>query len=177
MLCALIGFNSVSANVFYYYMERCNRQSYAMALELSTRIHAYDDGSIKDICIGGYIESWKYEDYVNPEVLGSLGRLKNVNKTLLNGPRDVCLYLFNEIGFELSYYKMNEDAQIPVWPKKAGEPVADGWTLQFPVVSDEEGARIMQTEQYRQMPCWPAAGCVSVMGDTIVVKLSQDSAH
>ncbi len=172
LLSALIFYNAVAANVFYYYMERCSQQSYAAAIELSTRLHELDDGSIQYLCIGGGLETWEDEDYLSPEVLGSLGKLKAVDKNLLMGSTNVSLYLMKELGFELSYYKMNEDAVIPVRDKSNGEPVANGWTLQFPLVSAEEKSRILQTEEYKNAPCWPSANSIFVMDQTIVVKLS-----
>ncbi len=39
--------------------------------------------------------------------------------------------------------------------------------------SEEAKAAIMQTEAYQAMPCYPAAGSIRVIGDTITVKMSE----
>ncbi len=172
MLLAVIIFNnSVTANVYYNQMEKSNKQSYAAAIEISARIHAMDDGTIQKVAIGGALPFWAEEDYHNPEQLGTLGLLKNVDKNVLRNQTCTALYLANEIGFSLSYYE-NNDMEIPPAEKNPYEPVPDNWEFRFPMVTAEELEQLKQTESYQKMPCWPARDSVQVIDDTIVVKLS-----
>ncbi len=174
ILAIFVFINGITANVFYYYMQRGNQQSYADAIEIATRIHELDDGTITKIAIGGRMETWDEEEYTNLRTLGNLGKLKSVNKNLLNGQTYICLYLDNELGFDLSYYRMNKDIEIPEKEKEGTEPVTDDWTFKFPVVSSDELSEITASAEYKDMPSWPAIGSVVVKGDTIVVKLSDD---
>lgn len=175
LLSCLILYNSVSTNIFYYYMERCNRQSYATAIEMSTRIHKLDDGNIRYICVGGSMDGWTRDDFMDPKALRALGNLKSFGKNLLVEQNNIALYLLNELGFELSYYRRDEAAEIPIRGKKDGEPVPNDWSLQFPVVSDEQRKKILQSVKYETAPCWPAAESVFVVDNTIVIKLSHSS--
>jgi len=40
----------------------------------------------------------------------------------------------------------------------------------IPAVDDETAAELGQTEEVKQMPCWPDHGSVKVIGDTVVIK-------
>lgn len=172
ILAIFIFINGITANVFYYYMQRCNQQSYANAIEIATRIHELDDGTITKIAIGGGMDTWNEEEYINLRTLGNLGKLKSASKNLLYEQIHTCLYLDNELGFELSYYRMNKDIEIPEKEKEESEPVTDEWTFKFPMVSSDELSEITASAEYKDMPSWPAVGSVVVKGDTIIVKLS-----
>lgn len=172
ILAIFIFINGITANVFYYYMQRCNQQSYANAIEIATRIHELDDGTITKIAIGGGMDTWNEEEYINLRTLGNLGKLKSASKNLLYEQIHTCLYLDNELGFELSYYRMNKDIEIPEKEKEKSEPVTDEWTFKFPMVSSDELSEITASAEYKDMPSWPAVGSVVVKGDTIIVKLS-----
>ncbi len=173
LLAAIVLNNSVTANVFYHYMDRCNRQSYATAVEMSTRIHALDDGTITRIAIGGGLDPWEAEDETDPSGLGTLGRLKSVRKNLFENQTYISLYMAYALDFTLSYYRAHPDADMPVKTKEFTEPVPADWSFAFPAVSSQELREIRESQAYRAMPCWPAADSVQVMGDVIVLKLSE----
>ncbi len=172
LLAVIIFNNSVTANVYYNFMAKSNQQSYAAAIEISSRIHDLDDGTIQKIAIGGALPFWTEEDYQNPEQLGTLGLLKNVDKNVLRNQTCTALYLANELGFTLSYYQENA-LDIPPAEKNPYEPVPDNWEFRFPMASASELTEIKSSEEYQAMPCWPARDSVRVFGDTIVVKLSK----
>ena len=53
VLVAVVFNNSVTANLYYNYMDQSFRKTHAAAVELSTRIHMLDDGTIKHVVIFG----------------------------------------------------------------------------------------------------------------------------
>ncbi|MCD7950927.1 MAG: glucosyltransferase domain-containing protein [Erysipelotrichaceae bacterium] len=173
ILAAIIINNSVTANVFYYYMNRCNQKTYATAIEISTRVHELDDGTITSIVIIGGLDTWSDEDYLDSSVLGSLGVLKSVDENLLTSQNYVALYLKNIIDFELAYYVENSDVEMPTRGKKGTEPVSNGWTLDFPLLSDEEKIALLETEEYQSMSCYPSSNSIVRIGDSIIIKLSE----
>ncbi len=83
------------------------------------------------------------------------------------------LYLKEVIGFELSYYRSNPSLKIPVMEKWENEPAPADWQVKFPCVTRERAGQITQSQEFLDMPIWPAAGSVAVIDDTIVVKLSE----
>ncbi len=173
LLAACVFHNSVTANLFYYYMNQCNEQTYATAIEISTRIHQLDDGSITSIVIVGGLDTWENDDYYDTSKLASLAPICNVNKNLLQDENYVALYLQNVLGFELTYYRENPEAELPTRSKLGTEPVAEDWTLAFPLLAVRDAADILQSEEYMAMSIWPSANSVAVIGDSIVVKLSE----
>lgn len=42
-----------------------------------------------------------------------------------------------------------------------------------PMASDAEAATLADSPEVRQMPCWPDSGSIRVIGDTVVIKLSE----
>ncbi len=176
LLSVFVLYGGISANVAYYYMDKCVQQSYAKAVEIATQIHALDDGTIKKVYFSGDMALWSVEEYEDPTILGTIGKLRyRLDKNLLCGYRQSYLFFLNELGFELSYYRMNEDAEIPLMGKMPQEPVPGNWSFRFPGVSEEERAEIVLDEEYIARPYWPAADSVFVMGDTVVVKFSQET--
>lgn len=56
-------------------------------------------------------------------------------------------------------------------------PSWDGWMQHYcgympPLASEEEIAALAGTEEVRQMPCWPDAGSIRVIGDAVVIKFA-----
>lgn len=54
----------------------------------------------------------------------------------------------------------------------------DSWMWSYcgympPLASEEEISELFETEEVSGMPCWPDAGSIRVIGDTVVVKFSQ----
>lgn len=43
----------------------------------------------------------------------------------------------------------------------------------IPFVSDEKAEQLWHSEEVHQMPCWPAAGSIKNIGDTMVVKFQE----
>ncbi len=164
ILTVFVFFNCVSANVFYYYMNLANRQSYSTAIEMSIKMHELDDGTIKKIYIGG-MQFTPAKSPVNKSSLGPLYKVIPNNINLLYDNDHAAIYLNNEVGFELSYYQTHQSEEINF-------EAANGYPPRFSVATEAEGEKIMSTDEYKTMPCWPAFGSVAVIKETIVVKLS-----
>lgn len=167
LLMVIVFNNSVTANIYYSYMDQSFRKTQAVAAELSTRIHLLDDGTIRHVALCGGLDDWKQEDYFAQDKLRQLGGWKTVNKTLLS-PMFLSLYT----DFDLSYYRCN-GLEYPVVENESGIPAPQNWEFRFPTLSAADILALSQTEQVRNMPIWPARDSVQVLGDTIVVKLSE----
>ena len=92
---------------------------------------------------------------------------KTVNKTILS-PMFLSLYT----DFGLSYYQTNGIA-YPVVENEPNIPAPNDWKFRFPLLRAEEAAALSKTEQVKSMPIWPARDSVQVIGNTVVVKLSE----
>lgn len=167
VLAAVVVNNSVTANMYYNYMDQSFRKTQATAVELSTRIHLLDDGSVKYVALYGGLDQWGQEDHFDPEGLRQLGGWKVLSKNILS-PMFLSLYT----DFDLSYYRMN-GVEYPLVELDPNAPAPRDWEFRFPVLPAEEAALLAGTEAVQQMPVWPARDSVQVIGDTVVVKLSE----
>ena len=174
LLVVIILNNGVSANKFYYYMNKTYERTYATVLEMQTRIHLLDDGTIKYIAfIGSSDDGWFDEDfYVEASGLGSMGVLKSVDNNLAYSKTYIILFMSQYTDFKLSYYEENPDEEIPTVTLSANDPVPSGWTFNFPIVDSETRAELTASDEVAEMGVWPASDSVQVIGDTIVIKLS-----
>ncbi len=167
VLAAIMFNNSVTANMYYNFMQQCYEKTYSMAVEVITRIHMLDDGTIKKVAFYGGLDEWEEEDYFAHDKLRQLGAWKNVKKNLLTP-----LFLSHYTEFDLSYYQANERdyEQISYDPES---PTAQGTGSGFALMDAQTSAALAQMEQVQQMPVWPARDSLQVIGDTVVVKLSE----
>lgn len=175
LLLAVIVFNnSVTANMFYQYMHRCYEESYATAVEIAAHVHLLDDGSQKGIVIVGLMKRNRNEEYKDDSVMKELALLKSVYTNLFGAGSCPALFLSEVVGMELSYYKVNPEAELPVVDLEDNNwPVSGGWTWRFPLAGEEVKAKMIETEQVAGMPVWPAADSIQVIDDLIVIKLGE----
>lgn len=168
LLAAIIFNNSICANIYYQFLDQCIKKTQAVATELNTRVHLLDDGTVKNIAILGKLDVYGDEAETDPQLLREIGPWKFVPRTLLSE-----MFLHTYTDFNLSYYRQN-GLEFPKAEFDRGNlPVPKDWDLYFPTVSDGEKAALMDTEAVKAMPIWPAADSVQVLGDTIVIKLSE----
>ena len=167
LLTAVVFNNSVTANIYYTYMDQSVRNTQAAATELSTRIHLLDDGTVKYLAIYGGLDGYTQEDHFEQDKLRQLGGWKVLNRTILSP-----LYLSLYTDFDLSYYRTNE-LDYPVVENDPDIPAPQDWTFRFPLLEKTGRDALARTEQVQSMPIWPARDSVQVIGDTIVVKLSE----
>lgn len=167
VLAAIVFNNSVSANMYYNLMHQSFENTRAVAVELSTRIHLLDDGNVKYVAIYGGLGDYGQEDHFAHDKLRQLGGWKVVNRTILS-PMFLSLYT----NFDLSYYRAN-DLEYPVVENDPDIPAPQDWEFRFPLLDKAGRDELAQTEAFREMPIWPARNSVAVLGDTVVVKLSE----
>lgn len=167
LLIAVVFNNSVAANMYYNYMHQSYEKTYAVATELSTRIHLLDDGTVKYVAIYGGLDGWEQEDHFDSGKLRQLGGWKNLNKTVLS-PMFLSLYT----DFDLSYYRAN-GLEYPLVETEPNAPAPQNWEFRFPLLGAREQEMLGQTEEVQSMPIWPAADSVKVIGNTVAVKLSE----
>lgn len=170
LLAAIAVNNSVSANMSYAYMDLCYERTYAAAVELNTRIHQLDDGTQQHIAICGDLDTWEQEDYFDHSKLRQLGAWKHMDKTILSAQY---LALYTEL--DLSYYRIHQQ-EHPVVKNGPNIPAPYDWEFRSPVLSGEDTQAWEQSPEVQAMPIWPARDSVQVIGDTIVVKLSETEA-
>lgn len=175
ILLAAIAFNNgIIANKFYYYMNLCYERSYATALEVQTRIHMVDDGSIKAVAFIGYLEDEFSDEFSKDRKgLGSMGVLKSPDKNLTaSGSSNMMLFLLQYTGFELEYYHRHPDEQLPEIFFPDTDPVPTGWSIEFPLADAVVAEQLAATEEVQAMGIWPAADSIRPVGDVVVIKLS-----
>lgn len=173
LLVAIVLNNCVTANVFYFYVNKANTASYATAVEMSTRVHLLDNGKIKNIAVIGSMDKYDDEFYMESNGLRQLGGLRSVNRNLLNSDFYTALYLKNMLDFQLSYYSDNPEISVPYVEKNENDPVADDWKLQFPLCDKDTRDKLKDSTTVSEMPCWPASDSIKVIDDTVVIKLSE----
>ena len=167
LLTAIVMNNSVAANMSYTYMDLCYEKTYAAAVELSTRIHQLDDGTQRHIVLCGNLDFWQQEDYFDHSKLRQLGAWKELDRTILM-PQYLSLYT----DLDLSYYRIHR-LEHPVVKNDLNIPAPYNWEFRSPVLGTEDGKIWAQKPEVQAMPVWPARDSVQVMGDTVVVKLSE----
>ncbi len=167
LLTAIVVNNSVTANMYYNLMHQSFEKTRAVAIELSTRIHLLDDGEVKYVAIYGGLGGYRQEDHFAPDKLRQLGGWKVINRTILT-PMFLSLYT----DFDLSYYRAN-DLEYPVVENDPDIPAPQDWEFRFPLLDKKGRDNLAQTAEFAAMPIWPARDSVQVLGDTVVVKLSE----
>lgn len=167
LLVAVVVNNSVTANMYYNLMHQSFEKTRAAAVELSTRIHLLDDGGVKYVAFFGGLEEYDQADHFAHDKLRQLGGWKVINRTILS-PMFLSLYT----DFDLSYYRSN-DLEYPVVENDPDIPAPQDWEFRFPLLSREERDVLAATAEVQAMPVWPARDSVQVIGETVVVKLSQ----
>ena len=143
------------------------KKTQATVTEIATRVHMLDDGSIRYVVFYGGTNAWGQEDHFIGGHLRELGAWKNVDKTLVSP-----LFLMQYTDFDLSYYR-SQDLEYPVMEWGPELPAPPDWEFRFPTLGLEAQAALQATDEVKQMPIWPARDSVKVIGDTIVVKLSE----
>lgn len=160
--------NAVSANIYYNWMHQGFISTQAAAAELSTRVHMLDDGSIRYVIIHGNLKEWNQESRFTGSELRHLGPYKTISRTLMSP-----MYMMLYADFDLSYYR-SQNLEYPVMEFDAEIPAPGDWEFRFPTPGIEEREALVQSPEVQAMPIWPARDSVQVIGDTIVVKLSEN---
>ncbi len=169
-LAVFIGLNATCANIFYYHLDKYNSQAHAIATEMATRIHLLDDGGIKFIAVTGTLDNGLGDNaFENNDELRPIKHMRSNFNNVLAADINLYMYLDHEIGFRLSYYDQNKNSSDVYF--QSGH-VPTGGNYHFGVLSKDKLDDIKETDDYIQMPYWPAQGSVKVFGDAVIIKLS-----
>lgn len=141
--------NALMANISYFYMNLCYERTYAEGIEMMAQIHDLQDTHSFDkiAVVGNRIYEVQYEN-INPETgrmnpTGKIHMLSSLLETsLLYDSDHTTKYLKTTFGLDL-------------------EPL----TL-------TQRDTLLGTEEVQRMGCWPAGDSITVIDDTLVIKLS-----
>lgn len=140
VLCGICYVNILSANYSYYQMNLSYEKSYAIALDVLSRVEglATFDGTQKIAICGNYDASTAIIVQETPEMVGVS------NDTVL----------------------ASQEHYLAMWEYCMGRV--------YTGASPEETDEVQMTEIYNAMNTYPYAGCVEMIDDVVVVKLSED---
>lgn len=149
LLAVVVFNNALMANICYFHMQLAYERTYADGVEIMMEIHDLQDEYDFDkiAVVGTRILDVKHET-VDPETgwMEPVGKLHMLvillNKTLLFDSDHTTKFLQANFNLELE----------PV-----DRPTRDA---------------LMKSDQVQQMGCWPAGDSVAVIGDTLVIKMS-----
>ena len=141
--------NALIANISYFYLNLCYERTYAEGLEMILEIHDLQDEYQFDkiAVVGTRLDQLLFENYDHETgIMAPAGKLHILSSrfrdSLLYDAEHTTRYLEATFGLKL-------------------EPLH--YTLRN---------ELHETEQVKAMACWPAAGSMAVLGDTLVIKLS-----
>lgn len=170
LLTVVIFNNSVMANIYYGLLDQCLKKTQAVTAEVNTRIHLLDDGTIKYVAIVGDLDGYEVEDRYDPALLRELGGWRTVSRILMSEQ-----YLYAYTDFNLSYYRQNNIPYPKVEFSSDNMPAAMDWEFRFPLLCEAQEKELIASEEVQKMPIWPHADSVKAIGDTIVIKLSEEA--
>lgn len=173
LLVAVTLNHCVMANVCYNYLDRSYEKAYAVMNEIAARIHMEDDGTVKYIAFLGTFDPVSEDADVDDSQLGTLGPLKLVSKAGVFYHDHMMLFLSQYTDFTLSYYRIHAE-QFPLVEIPEGAPVPEGYEFRFPIADTERTYALQGSAEVSEMGIWPQNNSVKRIGDTIVVKLSEN---
>ncbi len=152
ILLALIIFNNaLMANISYFYLNLCNERTYAEGLEMTMEIHDMEDEySFNTIAfVGNRLEEVMQQNIKsnsNPPIISDRNHILNglLTTTLLYDPEHTMKYI-KEI-FGVHYKTLNKESRNAY----------------------------LEMEEVKEMGCWPEAGSLKVIEDTLIIKLSDE---
>ena len=142
----LVANQTVIANVSYHKAQLAYEKSYGVLIRIADRIEQTPeaDGCRKIAVLGALDNSRPYSVNLPPEITG-----------ITDG------------------YILRADDET-VNQSILCSALSDYCELDFTFVSGAEKAQLARRDEVQSMPVWPAAGCVSAMGDTLIIKLGAE---
>lgn len=141
--------NSIMANISYFYMNLCYERTYAEGLEMMMKIHDFQDKYKFDkIAVVGnraYNVFLENIDLQKGKIQGSTKILilsSNLEKSLLFDSEHTIRFLQATFGLELKSLNL------------------------------EQRKDLFNTDEVKSMSCWPAGDSITVIDNTLVIKLS-----
>ena len=135
------------ANISYQKLEISYEKSLGVAIRLADRIEQMPEAE-------------------HCTKLAVFGCLPDAEEISVNFPPDMT-------GTTDSYVLRKQDASMHENVPQA--MLRDYCGLSYGDTTLEEKERIAQTDEYQAMPCWPKAGSIAVIEDTLVIKFSEES--
>lgn len=147
-LCSVIVYvNICTANVAYHKLQMAYEKSYGILMRISDRIESLDGyEKAKNILVVGWLEnSESYSVNFPPEIVGTTDGL-------------IIRHDDEAVGQSVLTSALNDYSNI---------------SLDF--LSGETAKELKNTERVKSMSCFPADGSVDMIGDTVVVKLCEET--
>ncbi|MDO4490597.1 MAG: glucosyltransferase domain-containing protein [Lachnospiraceae bacterium] len=150
VLTSLVIYNFILlANISYQKMHMAYEKSYGVAIRIADRIEQTPGAT-------------------DCRKIAVLGHLPGSQAISVNFPLDMT-------GITDSYIIRKQD---PEMQENVLQIFLQDYTgLSFEDTTLEEIQRIQQSEEYRQMGCWPEQNGILVMGDTLVIRFAEDQAY
>lgn len=150
VLLILIAFNNaLMANISYFYMNLCYERTYADGVEMMIKIHDLQDEYEFDkiAVVGSRINEVQYDDIDSEtgriQITGKIHLLSSLlEKTLLYDSEHTTRFLQATFGLELE------------------------------TLNCTQRNGLLDTDEVQNMGCWPSGNSITVIDDTLVIKLS-----
>ena len=153
-LLVIVFNNALMANISYFYMNLCYERTYAEGVEMISEIHDLQDTYEFDkiAVVGTRIHEVQYES-IDPDTgkiqpTGSIHILSGLlEQSLLYDSEHTTRFLQTTFGLDLT------------------------------PLSQTQADALLDTAAVQNMGCWPSGDSMAVMGDTLVLKLSDRKAN
>lgn len=148
VLCFMIVFsNTVTANIAYHKLQIAYERSYGILVRISDRIETLDgsENFKKILVVGKLKDSDAYSVDFPPDITGTTDGL-------------ILRHEDETVGQSVVTSALNDYCDM---------------SLEF--VFGDEAKALKSSQTVKDMPCWPSNGSVGAIGDTVVLKLSDEA--
>lgn len=153
LLLLIVFHNSILANVSYFYMNMSYERTYADGVEMMIDIHdLQDDYEFDKIAVVG--QRFKEMSYQNKHIDKATGEITLPGK----------FYVLSARFEESMLYE----------PALVTQFLSANFGLDLEPVDREQRKELFETPQVQEMGCWPAGDSMKVIGDTLIIKLSDN---
>ena len=151
LLILIIFNNALMANISYFYMNLCYERTYAEAVEMISEIHdLQDEYDIKNIAILGS----RLDDVQLPTTNYETGKIAPAGKIHL-------------LSMMLEESLLYDSIHTTLFLKTT-------FGLDLPELDTDQINLLINTDDVRNMGCWPAGNSIRVINDTLVIKFSSE---
>lgn len=149
LLVMIVFQNVVMANVSYFYMNQCQQRTYAQGIEMMVKIHqVQEEQQVSQIAFVGHKFVDNSLDFLDEET----GAVTPAGKIyMLSSLLEKSLLLDHEHTVE--YLRTTFDLDVPP-------------------MTIEECKALGETQEVKEMGCWPAKDSVAVIDGVLVIKLA-----
>lgn len=149
-LIVIVFNNSLIANISYFYLNLCYERTYAESIEMISRIHILQsEYEFDKIAVVGTRIFDVQHDSIDPET----GKIQNIGKLhILSGLLEETL-LYDSVH-TINFLQATHGLELE--------------SLTFSQRND-----LLDTDEVRNMGCWPSSDSITVIDDILVIKLSE----